>query len=119
MSNETAVAHRNAEVSGALKQINLDIRQALADEVDERPGPSSARSVLSDRVRSRPLTLSVGAAAVRFRNACDVSIRRTADDSTPSPTEVIEMEQATRKLMYASNTTTIEEALDVLSEFES
>jgi hypothetical protein len=111
---------RNGDVSGALKQINTEIRQALAHE-----STSTRVQELLDRYRrteaglDRPEASPLVAAAVRFRDACDVSTKCAAEGRSLVNDEIAEMHEATLRLMYATNTLDLEAALDVLGDFES
>jgi hypothetical protein len=111
---------RNSDVSGTLKQINADIRQALAEE------STSARvQGLLDLYRRTESGLGgaeaspLVAAAVRFRDACDVSTLCAAEGRTLAVDDIAEMHEATLRLIYATNTLTLEAALDVLGDFET
>jgi hypothetical protein len=107
------------DVSTTLNEINAEIRELLADESTSLRVQELLELYRRTEAGLDILPSPLVAAAVRFRNACDISTRRTAEGVDPSHAEVIEMEQATLRLIYATNTTTIGGALDVLSDFES
>jgi hypothetical protein len=107
------------EISGILRQINNDIRHALADE-----STSVRVQELLDLYRTTEAGLRTSpsplvAAAVRFRDACATSARRVAEQTDLTSAETIEMQEATLRLIYVTNTTTIEGALDALHDFEA
>jgi hypothetical protein len=119
MTDQVSADPTQLTVSDTLREINNQIRQALADE-----SISSRVQELLELYRRTEAGLDIlpsplVAAAVRFRDACDISTKRTAEGVDPSNAEMIEMEQATLRLIYATNTTTIGAALDVLGDFES
>jgi hypothetical protein len=114
-----AIDQTNEDALSSLKQINNDIRQALSEE------RTSARvQELLDRYRRTEAGLGFPdaspliEAAARFREASATSIRRSADGATLTTWEASEMRHAARSLIYATNTLTLDSALEVLSDFE-
>jgi hypothetical protein len=58
-------------------------------------------------------------AARRFKNSYDDSMTRATDGRAVTPSDIIEMNQATLGLIWATHTMTLQEALDVLGGVES
>jgi hypothetical protein len=61
----------------------------------------------------------MNAAARRYQAAYDLSLRRAAARRTFTDAELVEMHAAALGLIWATNTNTIEEALDVLQDDET
>jgi hypothetical protein len=59
------------------------------------------------------------AAAKRYQADYDLSLRRAAAGQTFTHAELVEMHAAALGLIWATNTKTIEEALDVLQDDET
>lgn len=59
------------------------------------------------------------AAAKRFKKTYDASMDRITGGHATTPVDIVEMQQATLGLMWATQTRTLQEALDVLHDVES
>jgi hypothetical protein len=59
------------------------------------------------------------AAATRFKESWDTAMRHHDEGAALSHRDVIEMHEAALGLIWATNTTTLEQALEVLNDYES
>jgi hypothetical protein len=57
-------------------------------------------------------------AAIRYKEAIDASMSRAADGQATTSVDIVEMHEAVLGLIWATHTTTLEEALDVLIDVE-
>jgi hypothetical protein len=58
-------------------------------------------------------------AAGRYKEAIDASMARAAEGRTTTDLDVVEMHEAVLGLIWATHTTTLDEALAVLGDVES
>ena len=59
------------------------------------------------------------AAAKRYKEAMDASLTRATGGQATTPGDIVEMHESTLGLIWATHTTTLEEALNVLHQVES
>jgi len=59
------------------------------------------------------------AAAIRFKEAYDTAIKRSADDQSLTDVDIVEMHEAALGPIWATKTTTLQEALDVLHQWDA
>jgi hypothetical protein len=59
------------------------------------------------------------AAATRFKEAWETGMKRSADGEILSDRDIVEMHEAALALIWATGTTSLQDALDVLHDFEA